>query len=199
MRVECVRIGSATVMAKGNMKMKTVNRIANGKANGRAVADRASAEDLRPGKLKVKTIVVAIDFSPESKKALRYASRLAAQTGAALRLVHVVEPAPFLNDLANVALVRPDKEVAQEAAVKLQCLAHDEVEEQTPVQAEVRVGKPHNEIVSLAKVLGADLIVIAPARVLLVQKGLGWSPRRRRSLSEKDATLRGLNRLPARL
>jgi nucleotide-binding universal stress UspA family protein len=141
--------------------MKTVNRIANGKTNGRAVADRASADDLRPGKLKVKTIVVPIDFSPESKKALRYASRLAAQTGAALRLVHVVEPAPFLNDLANVALVRSDKEVAQEAAVKLQCLAHDEVEEQTPVQAEVRVGKPHNEIVSLAKVLGADLIVIA--------------------------------------
>ncbi|HMJ66829.1 MAG TPA: universal stress protein, partial [Candidatus Binatia bacterium] len=41
------------------------------------------------------------------------------------------------------------------------CLAHDEVEEQTPVQAEVRIGKPHHEIVSLAKVLGADLIVIA--------------------------------------
>jgi nucleotide-binding universal stress UspA family protein len=152
-------------MAKGNAKMKTVDRITNGKVNGArgigALADRPSAEDFKRGKLRVKTIVVPIDFSPESKKALRYASRLAAQTGAALRLVHVVEPAPFLNDLANVALVRSDKEVAQEAAVKLQCLAHDEVEEQTPVQAEVRVGKPHNEIVALAKVLCADLIVIA--------------------------------------
>jgi nucleotide-binding universal stress UspA family protein len=43
----------------------------------------------------------------------------------------------------------------------LQCLAQDEVEELIPVQAEVRTGKPYNEIVLAAKKLGADLIVIA--------------------------------------
>jgi nucleotide-binding universal stress UspA family protein len=122
---------------------------------GRAVGEPAA------GKLKVKTVVVPIDFSPESKKALRYASSLAAGCGAALRLVHVVEPGSFVNDLANVAVIRDDKEVAQDAAVRLQCLAQDEVEELIPVQAEVRIGKPYHEIVSIAKTLGADLIVIA--------------------------------------
>jgi nucleotide-binding universal stress UspA family protein len=78
-----------------------------------------------------------------------------------IRLVHVVEPGSFVNDLANVAVIRDDKEVAQDAAARLQCLAQDEVEELIPVQAEVRIGKPYHEICSMAKTLGADLIVIA--------------------------------------
>jgi nucleotide-binding universal stress UspA family protein len=112
-------------------------------------------------KLRLRTIVVPTDFSPESKKALRYAATLAAGFGAVLRLVYVVEPGSFVNDLANVAVIRDDKEVAQDAAARLQCLAQDEVEELIPVQAEVRIGKPYIEVVTVAKRLGADLIVIA--------------------------------------
>jgi universal stress protein A len=150
------------------MKTKAANGITKPRRNGFTTAPvialpvgRSAARDFTAGKLKLETIVVPTDFSPESKKALRYASTLAAGCGAVLRLVHVVEPGSFVNDLANVAVIRDDKEVAQEAAVRLQCLAQDEVEELIPVQAEVRIGKPYNEIVSVAKKLGADLIVIA--------------------------------------
>src|SRR5688572_13064817 len=73
--------------------------------------------------LRLKVIVVPIDFSPESKKALRYACKLAEQFGAVLRLIHVVEPAPFLNDLSNVIVSRSDQEIAKESLVKLQALA----------------------------------------------------------------------------
>jgi nucleotide-binding universal stress UspA family protein len=106
-------------------------------------------------------IVVPIDFSAESKKALRYACKLAEQFGAVLRLIHVVEPAPFLNDLPNVVVSRTDKEIAKESLVKLQALAQDEIDELIPIYPQVRVGKPYHEIVSAAKVLGADLIVIS--------------------------------------
>jgi len=112
-------------------------------------------------KLKVKVIVVPIDFSAESKKALNYAAKLAAGFGAVLRVIHVVETAPFLNDLPNVVLTRSENEMAKEALVKLQAIAQDEIDELISVQPEVRIGKPYREIVGAARVLGADLIVIA--------------------------------------
>lgn len=111
--------------------------------------------------LKLKVIVVPIDFSAESKNALNYASKLAAAFGAVLRVIHVVESTPFLNDLPNVVLTRPESEIAKEALTKLQALAREEIDELIPVQPEVRIGKPYREIVGAAKVLGADLIVIA--------------------------------------
>ena len=116
---------------------------------------------LQPSTLRVKTIVVPIDFSQPSNNALRYAIRLADQFGAVVRLVHVVEPAPFLNDLPNVALIRSDTEIAKAAKVKLQAIAQDDIDELIPVYPEVRIGKPYQEIVAAAKVGDADLIVIA--------------------------------------
>jgi nucleotide-binding universal stress UspA family protein len=117
----------------------------------------ASAEP----KLKLKTIVVPIDFSAESKKALRYASKLAAQFGSTLQLVHVVEAASFVNDLPNVVVMRSDQEIAKEAGVRLESIVKDEIDGQISVRSEVRIGKPYQEIVSAAKMLDAGLIVIS--------------------------------------
>jgi nucleotide-binding universal stress UspA family protein len=127
-----------------------------------SIADVAvTARPLQLSTLRLKTIVVPIDFSQPSNDALRYAIRLADQFGSILRLVHVVEPAPFLNDLPNVALIRSDAEIAKAAKVKLQAIAQDEIDELIPVYPEVRIGKPYQEIVAAAKVGDADLIVIA--------------------------------------
>ena len=127
-----------------------------------SIADVAvTARPLQLSTLRLKTIVVPIDFSQPSNDALRYAIRLADQFGSILRLVHVVEPAPFLNDLPYVALIRSDAEIAKAAKVKLQAIAQDEIDELIPVYPEVRIGKPYQEIVAAAKVGDADLIVIA--------------------------------------
>jgi nucleotide-binding universal stress UspA family protein len=127
-----------------------------------SVADVAvTTRPLQLSTLTLKTIVVPVDFSQPSNNALRYAIRLADQFGSILRLVHVVEPAPFLNDLPNVALIRSDAELAKAAKVKLQALAQDEIDELITVYPEVRIGKPYQEIVAAAKVGDADLIVIA--------------------------------------
>src|ERR1051326_184406 len=48
--------------------------------------------ELSPLMLKIKSILVPIDFSPKSKKALGYAVRLAQQFHARLTLQYVVEP-----------------------------------------------------------------------------------------------------------
>ena len=148
------------------MKLKTFRQKSTRTGNRTLVVSTAAKRDRRPqiaasgSRLKVRRIVVPIDFSPESKKALQYASKLASQFGAALKLLHVVETAPFINDLPNVVLTRSDQEIAKESKVRLQALAKDEIDELIPVQSRVRIGKPYHEIVSFAKVADADLIVI---------------------------------------
>jgi universal stress protein A len=149
------------------MKLKTSKRSHKAKGNrlhaattpinGSILSQLAAAAP----HLKLKTIVVPIDFSAESNNALRYASKLAAQFGSTLQLVHVVEPASFVNDLPNVVIMRSDQEIAKEAGIRLQSIVKDEIERQISVRSEVRIGKPYQEIVSAAKVLDADLIVIS--------------------------------------
>jgi universal stress protein A len=106
-------------------------------------------------------ILVAIDFSEPSRKALRHALSLAQQYNSALCLVHIVEPASFINDMSNVALAKPNTEVAAEAKSSLVTWAEANIPASIPVSFEVRIGKPFNEISLLAGKLKADLIVIA--------------------------------------
>jgi universal stress protein A len=106
-------------------------------------------------------ILVAIDFSEHSKKALLQALSLAQEYDASLCLVHVVEPASFINDLSNVAIAKPNAEVAAEAKSSLVTWAEANIPASIPVSFEVRIGKPFNEISLLAGKLKADLIVIA--------------------------------------
>ena len=136
---------------------KALNRLARNPTRVTPRFSRKEEADLP--KLKLKVIVVPVDFSAESKKALNYASRLAARVGAVLRVIHVVETAPFLNDLPNVVLTRSENEMAKEALVKLQAITQDEIDQLIPVQPEVRIGKPYREIVAAG--FGVDAILHA--------------------------------------
>ena len=135
--------------------MKTTNQatIAQGPS--------ATAEQPSGSALKLKRILVPIDFSESSLKALRYAIPFAEESGATLYLVHVVEPASFVNDLPNVALAMPEEAVAKAAKEKLRSVAQKEIEELIPVYPEVRIGKAYEEITVVAKSLNVDLIIIA--------------------------------------
>src|SRR5262249_49082480 len=112
-------------------------------------------------KLKIKRILVPIDFSAPSLKALRYAQSFAEQFGATICLVHVVEPAFFVHDLRNVPLVKSDKEVVNKAKARLITLARKKTQAFVPVRPQGGVGKPFHEIAAAASKLKADLIIIA--------------------------------------
>jgi nucleotide-binding universal stress UspA family protein len=113
-----------------------------------------------PG-LVVKKVLVPIDFSEASLKALRYAVALAGRFGSSLCLVHVVEPASFLNDVRNVPLAVSDREAANQLHHKLVMVARKRIDPVTPVHPLVCIGKPFDEIVKAAKAFNADLIVIS--------------------------------------
>ena len=111
--------------------------------------------------VQVKKVLVPIDFSESSLKALKYAVAFAGQFGASICLVHVVEPASFLNDVRNVPLAVSDGEVANMLHHKLVMLARKQIDPVTPVHPLVCIGKPFDEIVKTAKTFNADLIILA--------------------------------------
>jgi universal stress protein A len=111
--------------------------------------------------LKIKKILVPIDFSEGARKALRYAVPFAKTFGASLSLVHVVEPPSFPVDMPVYAPIRSEEELAQEAKSRLFSLADEDVDEFVPVNVHVRTGQAYREVTDLAKELETDLIIIA--------------------------------------
>lgn len=113
--------------------------------------------------LKLQRILVPIDFSSHSLKALHYAAAFAQQFGAALVLLHVNEPVVFPSELgyAPLATEALDQRLREDAHNRLKTLAHECSAHGLKVDTEVTAGRPFNEIVRTAAELEADLIVIA--------------------------------------
>jgi len=105
-------------------------------------------------------ILVAVDFSDYSRAALRYATFLAENFGAALTLVHSVEPYVYPEDLsAGCTLEELDARWMQKQKEKLETLRQT-IKEGIPATVVVTMGTAWNRIIGTAKSWNADLIVI---------------------------------------
>lgn len=119
---------------------------------------------------KLKKILVPVDFSECSRKALGYAVPLAEQFGAELTLLHVAASNP------PVAQLGPADEVALEEARKQLESLQARIGAAVPSHSVLRVlrtGRLHLEIIRAAEEMGIDLIVLSThghrgvARVLM--------------------------------
>jgi nucleotide-binding universal stress UspA family protein len=97
----------------------------------------------------LRKIIVGHDLREGGKKALKSAAVLAHQCGAALRLVHVIEPQHSYQRISH-PLTSPYtiEEVAQKTGEKLQMLAASPELARVQVEYEVRTGKPFVELIS---------------------------------------------------
>jgi universal stress protein A len=111
--------------------------------------------------LKLKRILVPIDFSEGALGALDYALALAEQFQARLILLHVVEPAVYPEDYLINAPVLGDPHLVDSSRERLAELERERIGSRVPVETLVRIGRAHSEIPDTAKALGVDLIVIA--------------------------------------
>lgn len=104
-----------------------------------------------------------IDFSENSKKALRYAQPFAEQFGAEIILLHVVEPMIRPEGYMIVPVALESRRVARmdEREMRLGSLRHQEIGERIKGDTFVQMGEPHKEIISMAKARKVDLIIIA--------------------------------------
>ena len=106
---------------------------------------------------KLKEILVPVDFSECTEKALLYAVPFAQQFDAKLTLLHVVEP-PYLpaSEMGTVVEV----ETKDDARKELEAL-RTRLAAKVRCQAMVRKGSAQYEIIDAAKELSSDLIILA--------------------------------------
>ena len=107
----------------------------------------------------LRRVLVPVDFSEPSRKALRYALSLAKPFNAEIRLLHVVEALVLPPDVEVVDLAAFARTLNDEAA---KCLSkwRKEVASEAPVEEELRAGTPYREIVAAAGEMHTDLIVM---------------------------------------
>jgi universal stress protein A len=116
---------------------------------------------------KLKTILVPVDFSDCSKKALQYAIPFARQFDAELILLHVVPSYPPVPEMAPV-----DTESIEDAKKDLEAFRMM-IGDAARSDIVVRWGEPDAAILMVAKEFGVDLIILSThgrtglARVIL--------------------------------
>lgn len=116
--------------------------------------------DLVPSYLKLASILVPIDFSDTSQKALKYAVPFAVQFGAKLTLLHVMEPVAT-PDFAYFPLELESDKVIKALKAKLESVRRKLGPGRELVERIlVRQGSAFHEITEAARGLKCDLIVI---------------------------------------
>ncbi len=123
-------------------------------------AGREAAGNPAPSLFSIQRILVPMDFSECSKKALQYAIPFAEQFDAKLILVNVVEPFIPMPEMTTVDVGLLDTRLQEQARRQLATL-EAEAGDDLAIESVVRMGNAHVEIVNAAKELDADLIIVA--------------------------------------
>jgi nucleotide-binding universal stress UspA family protein len=111
----------------------------------------------------IKKILVPIDFSDYSKKALQYSVKFAKRFNADISLIYVLEPAVYPADfsMGQIAVPAADMDLHERAKEELKNLAASEIGNDLGVEIILKTGKPFVEIIETATEIDADLIIIA--------------------------------------
>lgn len=152
---------------EGRLKRRTSLRQADtGRKRTRAV---------KPGRRNLKSeptlafhrILVPIDFSAESTRALKAVANLGSRDGQTLLLVHVVGPIYDLRDFGYgpVQQRRPNEGLMRQARQKLRALGRRHVGAKTDWRCAVRSGTAPKQILKAAEEFQADVVVM-PTRGL---------------------------------
>ena len=111
--------------------------------------------------MRIRSVLVAVDFSPPSLEAVRFALPVVKEFEADLHLVHVVEPDYPLSSLAAMPLIVPEVEVGHRVRRHLQELAKKHGLDLERENIHALRGRPFEEICRLARAQAIDLIVMA--------------------------------------
>jgi nucleotide-binding universal stress UspA family protein len=109
----------------------------------------------------LRKILVPVDFSACSKKALQYAVPFASQFGASLVLLNVVQVALPAGEFGPIEPPLIEPELEQVSRQQLEALIAGEIAGRVPASALVKIGRPDEEIISVAREENFDLIILS--------------------------------------
>jgi universal stress protein A len=123
--------------------------------------DEKLLSEAQTGEVQLQKILVPIDFSDRSKKALNYALAFAKQFKASLLLINVVQVTYIGGEFGAVEYPLPTDELADSSEKRLTALARESVQNQVPYRVLIKTGHVMAEIVNAAKEFDVDLIIVS--------------------------------------
>ena len=120
-----------------------------------------SATQSRRARVKPHRILVPVDFSDSSARALRHAAGLTAESGASLIVVHVVPADYGWSGIGRDESRDLDRSLQRQAADRLRAFADEHVGHHVAADLEVRIGHPAQQIATTASESRCNLIVMA--------------------------------------
>lgn len=134
-------------------------------AKTKARSKQASRGKKSRGRVKIdlNRILVPIDFSEHSKRALKYAIPFAKQFVASIDLIYVVEPTIYPADFSfgQAGFPNVEEELRASGSNELDTLIKKEIAGRVTAKKVIRTGKPSYEIIQYAREAKMDLIIIA--------------------------------------
>lgn len=132
-----------------------------GRKDERILSETSGAGSEGPSPFKLKKILVPLDFSDCSKKALQYAIPFAQHFNASIVLIHVIQINFVGGEFGSIDFPLLENELRESRHKQLEAFARDEIRQRVPTETLLRTGQPVSEIVLAAKKLDIDLIIIS--------------------------------------
>lgn len=132
-----------------------------GKTSSPTMPMLSQGKPVYAARLPWRRILVPLDFSLASLRALHEAVALAKEIGAQILLLHVVEPNPFPTGMDGGVLTMPDNVVASHAKDHLPRVAKRFVPKSIRISSLVSHGRAASVIVDVAEKNNVDLIVLS--------------------------------------
>ena len=149
----------ALLRAENNFVGMSTNILEPPMPVGSARSNNSSTQSFPIDRLSIRTILVPLDFSRRSQKAVEYALALVDRFSAKLHFVHVFDHRSPPPGLAPIALVMPVAEMGRRAKRRLQDIAGKYAADLPRENLHSIKGHASHEICELAGKLEADLIV----------------------------------------
>jgi nucleotide-binding universal stress UspA family protein len=120
--------------------------------------------------IKMKSILVGCDFSPDSTLALEHGLSLAQEFQSVLHLAHVLQPPVYENLIkTSVQCNDAEQDLRDQLIEKLASLVPDEARSWCTPVTNLLAGQPHEELIKYAVVHNLDLIVLGSRGQTLVE------------------------------
>lgn len=110
---------------------------------------------------RIRKVLVPVDFSPNSRKAVVYANAFARQFGASLAFLHVVQVNYAYGEFGAIDFTALEREMRSGAQKELDGLLEEARAAGIPAEALIREGSPAKVIADVARELASDLLVIS--------------------------------------